>query len=451
MASPVTFTLALLCAFLALTSGTVINKSVKRVIDLSKSVARHTVTLELDCGGEDGFYFGIARVNASAIARVSAQRTGSSKQVEVRKSPKPPGILPPKEGAEFWRVQFKKEQTEVSITLKIVEVKAINSFPKAIQKQDEPFLVEYYGNQHFYSPYETKELTTTVKLPSHSKVEDYSHKKSGKLDGNELTYGPFTNIEPFSHKKFRVHFSTGATFQKATRAHRILQLSHWGGTLAVEEEYDFVNSATTFKGIYSRLDFEQRRPTTAITAISALIPKAAVDIYYRDTIGNISTSTVRVHSKSKLEVEMKPRYPLMGGWKANFYWGYNVPLSAVCKQLEGSDSWELTIPRAQNIRDIWVEQLEVDVRLPDGASIVSVSLGNKAIEDYELSYEAANLYLGGRPTVSTNSVNIVTPDADEELKIVYNLGTSNMVLQPLYLGAIFMSVFLFSLFYVRLK
>lgn len=48
------------------------------------------------------------------------------------------------------------------------------------------------------------------------------------------------------------------------------------------------------------------------------------DIYYRDNIGNISTSVVKPTLKS-VEVSLMSRYPMYGGWNNAWYQGYNLP------------------------------------------------------------------------------------------------------------------------------
>lgn len=47
-------------------------------------------------------------------------------------------------------------------------------------------------------------------------------------------------------------------------------------------------------------------------------------MYYRDEIGNISTSHLQVLEDS-VEVEVRPRFPLFGGWKTHYMIGYNLP------------------------------------------------------------------------------------------------------------------------------
>ncbi len=59
-----------------------------------------------------------------------------------------------------------------------------------------------------------------------------------------------------------------------------------------------------------------------------MLPPSASDIYYRDMIGNVSTSTVS-YGDTEATLDLIMRFPLYGGWKNNFYMGYNVPTSGV--------------------------------------------------------------------------------------------------------------------------
>lgn len=53
-----------------------------------------------------------------------------------------------------------------------------------------------------------------------------------------------------------------------------------------------------------------------VADFKAVLPPSAHSLYYRDGIGNISTSHTR-HSLTKVEVDLRPRYPLLGGWKVH--------------------------------------------------------------------------------------------------------------------------------------
>ncbi|KAL4590068.1 hypothetical protein LXL04_002987 [Taraxacum kok-saghyz] len=74
------------------------------------------------------------------------------------------------------------------------------------------------------------------------------------------------------------------------------------------------------------------------------LPPRVHSVYYRDNIGNISTSHLRTgYSKSELEIE--PRYPLLGGWRATFVIGYGLPLQDFL--FESSDGKRLSCLKDQ--------------------------------------------------------------------------------------------------------
>ena len=61
-----------------------------------------------------------------------------------------------------------------------------------------------------------------------------------------------------------------------------------------------------------------------MSLLQTILPASARDVYYRDEIGNISTSNLR-EIEDSVELELKPRFPLFGGWKTHYLMGYNVP------------------------------------------------------------------------------------------------------------------------------
>ena len=63
------------------------------------------------------------------------------------------------------------------------------------------------------------------------------------------------------------------------------------------------------KGSFSRYDF-QRNPNSGVASVKSyktLLPAAARDAYYRDEIGNISTSHLR-EDEDFVELELRPRW-----------------------------------------------------------------------------------------------------------------------------------------------
>lgn len=63
------------------------------------------------------------------------------------------------------------------------------------------------------------------------------------------------------------------------------------------------------KGSFSRYDF-QRNPNSGPSAVKSyvsMLPAAARDVYYRDEIGNISTSFLR-EEDDFVSLELRPRW-----------------------------------------------------------------------------------------------------------------------------------------------
>merc|ERR1712096_468184 len=69
--------------------------------------------------------------------------------------------------------------------------------------------------------------------------------------------------------------------------------------------------------IYVRLDFSITldEGVSSVKNFKTLLPAAAKDVYYRDDIGNISTSHMKVMDDA-VELDLRPRFPLFGGWRS---------------------------------------------------------------------------------------------------------------------------------------
>ena len=62
----------------------------------------------------------------------------------------------------------------------------------------------------------------------------------------------------------------------------------------------------TLKGPFSRYDYQRNSGASAVKGYTSLLPAAAQDIYYRDEIGNISTSNARTE-EDYVSLELRPR------------------------------------------------------------------------------------------------------------------------------------------------
>lgn len=93
----------------------------------------------------------------------------------------------------------------------------------------------------------------------------------------------------------------------------------------------------------------------------------ASDVYYRDDIGNISTSALRILDDS-VEVDLRPRFPLFGGWKTHYVLGYNVP-SYEYLYTKG-DNFVLNMRLLDHIfDDMLVDDFTLKIILPEGCEV----------------------------------------------------------------------------------
>jgi oligosaccharyltransferase complex subunit alpha (ribophorin I) len=184
--------------------------------------------------------------------------------------------------------------------------------------------------------------------------------------------GPFASTSAFSTEELKVHFQNNYSFMTLTDVVREVEVSHWGH-ISFEEHIDMAHTGAKLKGTFSRLDF-QRNPSGSpshFRAIKAHLPASAHSLYYRDVIGNISSSRAHVNVPSSGEaftkLELFPRYLLFGGWKTKFYYGWVAPLSEFLG-IAQDGSYSLRVPFGTAIVGAVVDNLETRVILPEGAS-----------------------------------------------------------------------------------
>jgi oligosaccharyltransferase complex subunit alpha (ribophorin I) len=101
-----------------------------------------------------------------------------------------------------------------------------------------------------------------------------------------------------------------------------------------------------------------------------LIP-GAKDAYFTDEIGNVSTSRFRSNPR-EANLELKPRYPVFGGWNYSFVVGWNHDLKAFLRVDNHGEGFVLKIPFLEGPKEtVTYEELEVTVVLPEGSTYVS--------------------------------------------------------------------------------
>lgn len=124
-------------------------------------------------------------------------------------------------------------------------------------------------------------------------------------DGSKIKYGAYSNIAGYSTADVRLHYLNDGPFGTLEWVVREVELSMWGN-VAVEEHFELVHTGAKLNRGFSRVDYQYRGAKGAsFDSLVAHFPPGATDIYYRDVIGNISTSHVRSEiSRTVMEVRL---------------------------------------------------------------------------------------------------------------------------------------------------
>lgn len=105
------------------------------------------------------------------------------------------------------------------------------------------------------------------------------------------------------------------------------------------------------------------------------LPGGIRDAYYYDLIGNVSTSHLRIAPpspkgavvKKNSILELRPRYPLLGGWNYTFTLGFDSPLSNSASYDKETGTYIVAVPVLTPIFGAAFNNVEVTVILPEGA------------------------------------------------------------------------------------
>ena len=154
---------------------------------------------------------------------------------------------------------------------------------------------------------------------------------------------------------------------------RDVEVSHWGGNIAFEERYWLTNQGANLKTPFNRVLWAQAQyynpPTSAIRELKVPLKVGSMNPYFTDEIGNVSTSRFR-SNKREANLELKPRFPLFGGWNFPFKIGWDNDLKGFLRGV-ANDGYILKVPFLEGPKmgeGISYEKVNLRVILPEGAT-----------------------------------------------------------------------------------
>lgn len=341
-------------------------------------------------------------------------------------------------------------KSQITLGISYSVLNSLKPRPATIKQSDKQYLA-YTFSAYVPSAYQTTTQKTKVKFPS-TNVPDYtttSGLKSGsdpERKGATYTYGPYDTAKVALGTEYPITVRYEFTNPVVTvnLLERDLEVSHWGGNLATEDRYWLRNNGSELSSQFSRVDWTfanyQRAPTSAVREITYPLKAGSVDPYFIDDIGNVSTSRYRPgNGKTAANLELKPRYPIFGGWNYSFKVGWNNDLAAFLRETANPDSWVLKVPFIQGPKaaeGVQYERVVVRVVLPEGAHNVrfqtlegSASNGLPGANQIHASLSSLKTFMDtlGRTTL-TLEVDSLTDEARDAELIVSSLANPGFFL-----------------------
>ncbi|PWY69187.1 oligosaccharyltransferase alpha subunit ostA [Aspergillus sclerotioniger CBS 115572] len=355
--------------------------------------------------------------------------------------------------------------SQITLGISYSALNSLSPRPATINQNDRQYLAHSFS-AYAPSAYTTVAQKTKLKFPS-TNVPDYTTTDltSGtdpERQGTSYTYGPYdtANVAPGTTYPISVRYEFTKPVLTASLLERDLEVSHWGGNLATEERYWLRNNGSQLTNNFNRVEWTlstyQQLPSSAIRELKYPLKPGSVDPYFTDDIGNVSTSRYRPGKVPNREgsLELRPRYPIFGGWNYSFRIGWNNELSAFLRRaVTGADSYVLKVPFIEGPKvseGIQYEKVVVRVVLPEGARNVHYELIEKASSnglpsasqiESQLSSHKTFMDTLGR-TALTLTVEDLTDEArDSQLVITYDYSLWDGLRKPVTITAGLFTVF----------
>ncbi|KAI9769042.1 MAG: dolichyl-diphosphooligosaccharide--protein glycosyltransferase subunit 1 [Geoglossum umbratile] len=433
------------------------NVNLVRTVNLEKSYPRDTINViieNVDKESQDEYFLPF---ESTLLENVGAF------EVKDKKNPEKSGFrvevveYDPQSPTQFYRIRLPeplKPSAQQTLSISYSLLSSLRPLPAAIDQSDKQYLVHAFSA---YSPssYKTLKQKTKVKFPG-TEIKEYTVFPKGKnTDGTEdpqkqgstITYGPYSEVSAGAQEPVQVRYEFTKPLLHVSTLERDLEVSHWGGNLATEERYWTVNRAANLSNHFSRVAWqtsEYYKPASvAVSSLKMPLLVGSLNPYFTDEIGNVSTSRFR-SSRKEAHLELKPRYPVFGGWKYNFRVGWDADLKNFLRKLSGGDGYVLKVPFMEGPKQsegIEYGKVEVRVILPEGAQNVKY-LTSVPLVSAETSLHYTFMDTLGRTTLKLTALNLVDDLRDLDLIVTYDYPFTAGLRKPFAIFVGVMTVFI---------
>ena len=411
-------------------------EEVKRTINLKKSIISIENQIRLKkTTFEDTFRYLVPKNNSISLVRITAE-SSKKKKLEISK-------ISDDNDYDYYDI-FLQGSTEITVNEDYFEKLLFK--PKNIYIKENQ-LELFLDTINLVSAYPVKTTTCTVILPSEkTNIIKYTRANSNK-SGDKIIYALTEEILPFIGKKLSVHYENNKPLTVFNYAIKTFQVSHWGN-IAVTEEYQIENIGAKLIGEFGRIDYDGgiTGGKNALKSIRAKLPLRAWGLWYRDEIGNVSSSNAR-REMNYVDLLLTPRFPILGGWKSNYDIGYNLPTKFhVTTNNKGNYMVNLTF--GMPYHNMLARNYTVKIILPESADNIKVKLPIDT--QYHVTYdkEYGCLDLFGRKSIII-TLNNMYDVYNTNIFITYDYQWTMLFVKPIILIIYFLILFTIMIIYSR--
>ena len=368
--------------------------------------------------------------------------------------------------AQYFVVRFPhpvKPKASLTLSISYHILGALTPLPAAI-KQDEKQYLAYSFSAYVPSAYTTLKQKTKLKFPN-SDVPEYtttegltSSSPDPERQGRDFTYGTYdtSKVPAGTVHLVSVRYEFTKPILACSLLERDIEVSHWGGNLATEERYWLRNDGAHLANHFSRVSWATQNyymqsgqaVTPALRELKVPLRPGSVEPYFTDDIGNVSTSRFRPNNIREASLELKPRYPIFGGWNYGFRIGWNNALSSSLRKLKTpADAYILSVPLLEGPKmpeGVQYEHVTFRVVLPEGASNVKWEVKDGTgvpVLHAEQNLHKTFMDTFGRTELKFTATNVVDEARDAELLVTYQYTLASALRKPLSIIAGLMGVF----------
>lgn len=313
----------------------------------------------------------------------------------------------------------------------------LDLLPKEILLVESQYAL-YHGTYNLVSNYPSLSQSTSFELPVYDGNPDiltYT-KTDSSINKGKLVYTLPNKVPPFTIYPISIHFRIDTALYEFPLSEKVVDVSHWG-SINVEEKIEILNKGARLKGEYGRVDLG-RGGRSSIKGLEGRLPLRSNSLWYRDEIGNISSSQgERMYDDVKMGLTF--RFPLVGGWENSFSIGYSLPSKFHIKDYK-NDTYRLEINYGNSFDNVKSNLYVMTINLPENVNVIDVFLPTD--EDYEVTigktYSILDSY--GRVSVEVRMKNAFYIHNDMNIEILYTYSSVWMIYKPVLL-----SIFIFMI------